>query len=133
MCFKLLQCSVLAASVHVGPFYCLVSTVSQFCLGSCNMYSCPVLFYVLFYPLALLIVKHILSPYTVYILSLFSYHICVYSCATAAQGEAGEAASAGGTVVQSSRSFPHAFCLDSHSPSQHCQQCGRSGSVRPGL
>lgn len=39
MCFKLLQFSGTAASMHMGPFYCLVTSITQFCLGSCNIYQ----------------------------------------------------------------------------------------------
>lgn len=54
-------------------------------------------------------------------------------CPAEAQGEAGEVAFAGGAVVQSSRTFSHAFRLDRHPPSQHRQQHGRSGPVGPRL
>lgn len=38
MFFKLLQCSELAAAMHVGPSYCLVTRITQFCQGGCNIY-----------------------------------------------------------------------------------------------
>lgn len=37
MCFKLMQCSWPATSINVGHFYCLVTKITQFCLGGCNV------------------------------------------------------------------------------------------------
>lgn len=116
MVFKLLQCSELAAAMHVGPSYCLVTRITQFCQGGCNIYcrlwqantgSCRCF-------------------------RLFGIFQIIF-CSTAAQGEAREVAPSGRAVMHASRPFSHAFCLDGHSPSQHRQQCGRSGSVWPGL
>lgn len=52
-----------------------------------------------------------------------------YDLSLAEQREAGEAACAGRAVVQPPGPLPHAFRLDGHSHSQHCQQCRGPGSL----
>ncbi len=59
MCFKLLQCSEPAASMHVGSFYRLVASITQFCLGSCNIYY-PLL-QANFYPVFIFLISFIIS------------------------------------------------------------------------
>ena len=113
---KLLQYSWPAASMHVGHFYCLVTRITQFRLDGCKTY-------IIFGRSALFAAADILSLFMYFD---FFYHILSTLVPLAAQGEAGETASAGRAVLQSSRPFSHAFCLDGHSPSQHSQQCGRS-------